>query len=352
MNKIDKFLKENIWISNSFFQQVKKNNLLTEVKNNEKKINILFEKKGVAMYSFKEEIKPIVEYIVKKFYEKYKDITWYTDTVTINFRKYICSVNDNNIYFQIPSNLTKKISFIKDLKINVEILSVKNINIEEKEVLSASYNSNANLVSNNNLTFFKNKLKKGEVTIGINTFNGIIYPQIVSQSLYHELGHYFQDFNLRKNKNSLFNQSVRDSFYKNEKYFKTSNNQYIVKIGKILYMLFNKNELSQHASSIYGELVELNPDINNINLVINKTEAYNKYKQLFNIVNELESYNNVDVWEATKRFYITKSHPNGFGNVPTYTFKEKFIKLSVKYLNVFYRKMMNAVELYVQEKNK
>lgn len=352
-NKIDKFLKENIILDEPYFNKIEINgsNVLSEIRKNEQNLNKLFEKKGVAMYSFKEEIEPIVEYIVNEFYKNYKNITWYSDTVIIDFKKYICSVNKKNMVFTIPSSLTKKISFIKNLKINVSILSIKDINIEEKEVLMSSYNSGAILTSDNNLTFFKNRLKKGEVDIGINTFNGIIYPEIVSQNLYHELGHYFQDFNLQRNKNSLYNQTVRNSYYKNKEFFLSSENQYITKIGRILYILFNKNELSQHASSIYGELVELNADINNINSIIIRTETYNKYKLLCKFVKELEKYNYIDIWEATKKFYTTKSHPNGFENISSYAFKEKFIKLSIKYLNEFYKKMMNAAELFVQEKS-
>ena len=131
----------------------------------------------------------------------------------------------------------------------------------------------------------------------------------------------------------------------------TAKNPYIVKIGKIFYALFNKTELSQHSTGIYAELVELNPNLNNINNAIKLTTTYNWYKELSEFVSELESYSGVDIWEAAKKFYITKSHPNGFENITGLSFRDKFIKLSVKNLNTFYRKMMNAVELYIEEKN-
>lgn len=152
--------------------------------------------------------------------------------------------------------------------------------------------------------------------------------------------------------NKLFERKgVRDSYYKNKNVFTTSENQYIRKIGEILYTLFNKNELSQHASGIYGELIELSPSLNNINDVLKQTTTYNWYKQMLENVNEHSNYNSNDIWIAARLFYKTKSHPNGYIDLTPYDFKEKFIKLSVKNLNVFYRKMMNAVELYFEEKN-
>lgn len=351
-NKIDKFLNENLFLEKDFNNiELIKKNILSEVVKNEEEVNKLFERKGVAMYDFKFEIQNIVDYILNIFYDSYKNINWISSSVKIRDKEYNCTIADRTINFQIPKSLTKKISFIKDLTINVEILAIKDINIDEKIKATASLTSFAKLNDKRSLNFWGNKIKKGDIVCGLVSINGILKKEQVSLKLYHELGHYFQDFNLQKNKNSLFNQTVRDSYYKNKNVFTTSENQYIRKIGEILYSLFNKNELSQHASGIYSELVELSPSMNNINDVFKQTTTYNWYKQMLENVNELSNYKSVDIWEAARLFYKTKSHPNGYINLTPYNFKEKFIKLSVKNLNVFYRKMMNAVELYIEEKN-
>ena len=351
-NKIDKFLNETFILEESFLNKIecKRYDVLNEVKNNEQKVNQLFERKGVAMYDFKTEIQEIVDYILKEFYESYRNVIWQYGSITFSDeKKYNCFFG-NYISIQIPKPLTKKIEFIKNLDIYIKILPLKEIDVDEKTQLTASLESFSRIYKKNNLNLFKNKLKRGSITCGLISFNGVLKPETISLKLYHELGHYFQDFNLQKNKNSLYQQTARDSYYSNRNVFTTSKNPYIVKIGKIFYTLFNKTELSQHASSIYSELVEINPNISDINKAIQQTTTYNWYKTLLEYTNELDSYPSVDIWEASRMFYKTKSHPNGYENLSAYSFKEKFIKLAIKYLNIFYRKMMNAVELYIENK--
>lgn len=107
------------------------------------------------------------------------------------------------------------------------------------------------------------------------------------------------------------------------------------------------NELVAFASEIYSELTVMKPD--NLNNAIVNSETYQHYIDLKNEVDSLYLINNDVIWHYVAENYKTKSHPKGYGKTNINIFKNNFIKLATKRLKVFYRKMMSAAELYIQE---
>lgn len=349
MNKIDKMLKETIFLDGYNFNNAYVD-VLSEVKEYEQKVNQLFEKKGVAMYNFKTEIKDLIDYIEKMFYLNFKKRSWEKITLLIDDENIECLKDRNTINFQIPKELTKKISFIKNLDIIINIVNywdVESGGIRKLESLSKSFARMKNLY---NLTFLKRRLKKGMVTCDLISINGNLNREDISSALYHELGHYYQEFNLQKNGIKTYDIISKQKFYRNKEFIE-SENKYIRKIGFLFYVLFNSLELSQHASGIYAELIEMHPQIKDINAAITKSKTYERYLLLKNYIEELNKYGSVDIWEATKKFYTTKSKPEGLKNMAGWLFKDKFIKECTKRLKIFYRKMISAAELYIQDVN-
>ena len=347
MNKIDRFLNENIYMDgfnyNSTYVDV-----LNEVREHEDTINQLFEKKGVAMYSFKTEISNLIDYIEQVFYNSFKKRSWQKTIVKIGNDNVNCLKDENLITFEIPKELAKKITFIKNLKIYINIanyMDVEDSGVEKLEILTQSAARMNDLC---NLTFLRKRLKNGYVTCNLISVNGNLKREDISNALYHELGHYYQEFNLQKNGTKMHDTIKNQKFYRNKAFF-SSENEYMRKIGFLFYILFNNFELSQHASGIYAELVEMNPQIQNINEAITNTKTYNRYLKMKNDIDILNKYNGIDIWEASKTFYTTKSHPNGY-KFTSEQFKEKFIKESINRLKIFYRKMISAAELYIQDK--
>ena len=343
VNKIDKILEESVFLDGYNFNNAYVD-VLKEVKTYEEKINCLFERKGVAMYDFKKEIKDIVDYIENTFYLEFKNNNWERGTITIDGIDIECFRDANEIKFQIPKMLCKKITFIKNLTIVVNIVNYWDVKSNNILRLESIINGSSQFKDLYNLTFFKRRLKSGIVQCNLLSINGQLNREAIISVLYHELGHYFQEFHLQRKGDNLVKMSRRKKF-KNDSDLATSNNVNVQKIWFLTYILLDKMELSQHASEIYAELIEKKPLLKNINNRIIETKTYETYLKLKGYIEELNNYKYVDIWEATKHCYKTKEPDliNGW------TFKEKFIKECTKRLKVFYRKMMSAAELYIQE---
>jgi len=349
MNKIDKMLKETIFLDGYNFNNVYVE-VLNEVKEYTQKVNNLFEKKGVAMYDFKTEIGSLIDYIEEIFNANFQNNILERGTITIDGVRIECFRDKNEIGFQIPKKLTKQINFIKNLNIIVKIVNYWDDESNNLIKLESLVNGSSQMKDLYDLTFLKKKLKNGFIECNLISINGKLNRQTISGVLYHELGHYFQEFQLQKKGDNLVKMSNRKKFY-NDNQLSTSNNIYVQKIWYLTYILLDKMELSQHASEIYAELIEMKPQIRNINNAIVNTKTYETYLKLQNYIEELNKYKYVDIWEATKHCYKTKSNSKELNITTGWSFKERFIKECIKRLKIFYRKMIAAAELYIQEIN-
>lgn len=300
---------------------------------NEKKINLLLEKKGVALYNFRKEIENIYSYILEESEKKIKFLELKPLTIAGKY-----SVNGNGFTFKIPTTLLKTLDFVKNLEIQTVVMVYNNV--PENAIENAKRTAISFVKPINNVvTRFKHKLKFGNIVVSFSIINGAPDKETLLKSLYHELGHLYQDYNIirnTKNKNSLTNKTTN---LNSLSYFRNSDDEALRAIYWIIYILFSNEELSQFASSVYSEM-----KAGQINF--NETESYKTYEGLKRDIEWLNGINISDFWAdvATHWVYKDKNYStNVFG------LKEYIISTAIKRLNVYYSKMLMALELFEEE---
>ena len=311
--------------------------IMNEMKQYEKKINVLLEKRHVARQDLDNELLDIVRYI--------KD----------DFKKQFNEQNEKNkilakIVVDVPLSITRKIDFLKNFHIIVNIenyLNVNNVGIA-KQYLRYGNSVTRGFNSARQSVLLK-KTKNIEVEIDIKSVNGYIEEKTIFTCLRHEFSHTYQDYCIRQSTENKENISTNTN--KQGWYYELRNSKIpeLRTIYDIMYCLFNMNELVAFASEIYSELTIVKPEDFNKGIV--NSETYQHYIELKNEVDSLYLINNNIIWKYVAENYKTESHPKGYGNTNIDLFKEKFINWSTKRLKIFYRKMISAAELYIQDVN-
>lgn len=293
---------------------------MNNIKELENKVIRLFEHKGIPAFIYNSIIKEIVKY------------------VSANISKH------SNSTIIIPKEICDKLEIFDDIEIKV---NVYNLYDSERNTGSGTSTINSNIKLNS-----ENKITNCKIKINSYSYNGILYTRTLTNSLYHELTHYYDLYKrLLNGQDSEFYtlKSITNYHYNTLKFSSKEQNTYI---HNVFYRLFNKSEYKALIASVYPDLLEYGTVKSNWKNDMLKVQAYAIYQYIKNNISIIYELTDDD-WQTLYKFCNIETN-NSYGEFyirsrnSLSSFKNNFIKKLKRKLSSLFKDIMHVASTYYE----
>jgi hypothetical protein len=309
----------------------------------EKELISLVENRGVGIYPFKDVIDEMVDYVsnILKRYENSQLPIKY-----VNKEKK--EIPFNPLHVRIPQVTIKKITWIKNLIVNVYINNLigSEDDIMNREGYGDTSHSDKYVTDNETgeaVLFYS------EVNIYCYAYKFQLYPRTIYNTLYHEFNHQWDNLNRIRHINNGAQNAKDLVFTLNKLNYNdvmsavNSKDKEISAFATIVYRLFIPTEFNALVSSIYGDLKAINSQF--FSTDIKRTASYKLYLDLKDKCLPLIENASLEKWkEFSSLDIVRKSNIEGF--------KERFISDTEYKLNDLLYKLAKTASLYYEDINK
>jgi hypothetical protein len=303
-------------------------------------IVLLVEKRGVGIFPFRKEIKEIVDYT--------QDLL-YTENVVLPIKKFNTGKGIKNVTLynvRLPKELTKKITWIQNLIIDINIINF--IDSEDSITNLTGFGS-----SSGGLKLIQSekeyKLSDSYIKVTCYAYQKSIYPRTLYLTLYHEFNHQFDAFNrlvgIENNHNSeTLEMSINKLNYDTIISGAENMNDYnMFCFCRILYRLFIPTEFNALVASVYGDLKGMNSK--HFEKDYKKLKAYEVYSDIKDNYLPVVEKASFDDWVNFASLNIQR-----INNIEA--FKNRFIRETEYKLNDLFHRIGKTASLYYEKEMK
>lgn len=245
---------------------------------------VINEERGVAAFPYNEVIDDIVEWVSRKIL---RDKT-----------------RSKKIHLEIPKSLTKKITFIQELFLDVYVTNESKNDYTENNVGEGKCgdNSRVRLLRNK-------KMEYADIDIYSFSYDRTLDKKTLYSPLYHELHHAYESWlDLIKNGNTKHSNNL--GWKSNFRAYDIKDFDIQSALSMICYQLHSENEFNALTSDVYGELKGMNSTRENFRQDIKQTWAYKTYVRVKNDLPKIIKYLKNNKQEA-KSFFDSFEYRGG-----------------------------------------
>lgn len=286
----------------------------SQLTSEEKRVVSLVEERGVYAFKYGSIMKKICDFISKSLN--------YNTPVVSGFYKQYPMLKFN---VDVPETILNNIDIFESLSIEVEMWNI----ITNDDIEGDLYGQGAGNYKLNQYDRLTSTGKLPSTTIKVSGFavNGKVVEHTIITSLYHEINHAADNYNrLKKYGNiNLFDEYMDKNFPDIVK-LRNSNNTIESAIGTIVYRLWINSEKNALVTSVYSDLKSMKSLRSNFVRDMQKTKAYQIYKQIKDVfLPEVVNINDsdVDAYKTILKIPSSINTKNGF--VDYFTKKTNFL---------------------------
>ena len=291
---------------------------------------LLLEERGVGLYNYKNTIDEIFDYVVRHISQSYGSYLHRPQKIP---------------QFSISKELTKRIDFIKNLRIVIKPIIVDEYTEDKYGVADTE---GTKLVDN--------VLNKAAIRlmIQVNKLSGDVYEHVFYNTLYHELNHLYQLYCVMK-KHGVRNaedsqpavvEHIKDLdreelktkiFSQDPNYFRADYFSYL------FYYIFDKFEFNAKIAGLYGDVKSFYDKNIKFDKAVEKTEAYGAHQILCRYLDAMVL--SLSDKEFADMMNLLKLH----GVKKVWNTKQSFLRRMKFWLDKFLKKIGKTASLYYDE---